>query len=114
MDKSWLLKAVAYVELNPVKAGMVKSAWDYPWSSVHAHLAGEDAKGIIKTKYMLKLLGGEWKSYLRQAMKLTNNEFEGHEKTGRPFGTERFIEKAETLLNRELKKKKPGPKVSKS
>ncbi len=46
-------------------------------------------------------------------MKLTNNEFEGHEKTGRPFGTERFIEKAETLLNRELKKKKPGPKVSK-
>jgi putative transposase len=48
MDKSWLLKAVAYVELNPVKAGMVKSAWDYPWSSVHAHLAGEDAKGIIK------------------------------------------------------------------
>ena len=29
MDKDWLLKAVAYVELNPVKVGMVKKAWDY-------------------------------------------------------------------------------------
>jgi putative transposase len=114
MDKSWLLKAVAYVELNPVKAGMVKSTWDYPWSSVHAHIAGEDAKGIIKTKHMLKLVGGEWKTYLKQAMQLTNNEFEVHEKTGRPLGTERFIEKAETLLNRELKKKKPGPKMDKN
>ncbi len=37
MDKPWLLKAAAYVELNPVKAGMVKKAWDYRWSSVHAH-----------------------------------------------------------------------------
>jgi len=26
MDKGWLLKAAAYVELNPVKAGMVKKA----------------------------------------------------------------------------------------
>jgi hypothetical protein len=47
-------------------------------------------------------------------MKLTNNEFEGHEKTGRPLGKERFIEKAKTLLSRELKKKKTGPKVSKN
>jgi len=31
MDKDWLLKAVAYVELNPVKSGMVKKAWDYRW-----------------------------------------------------------------------------------
>ena len=30
MQKAWLAKAMAYVELNPVKAGMVKNAWDYP------------------------------------------------------------------------------------
>ncbi len=33
MDEAWLLKAVAYVENNPVKAGMVKHPWDYRWSS---------------------------------------------------------------------------------
>jgi len=26
MDKGWLLKAAAYVELNPVKAGKMKKA----------------------------------------------------------------------------------------
>jgi len=39
MEKCWVLKAAAYVELNPVKAGLVKKAWDYRWSSVHAHLS---------------------------------------------------------------------------
>jgi len=47
-EKKWLLKAVAYVELNPVKAGMVDSAWDYPWNSVHAHLSGYDKLGLVK------------------------------------------------------------------
>ena len=28
MDKNWLFKAAAYVELNPVKAGMVKKSGD--------------------------------------------------------------------------------------
>ncbi len=115
MDKNWLLKAVAYVELNPVKAKMVNHAWDYKWSSVHAHLAGEDSAGIIKAKDMLDLVGGNWKDYLSEAMSnQSNTEFEQHEKTGRPLGADRFIEKAEKLLNRELKKKKPGPKVEES
>ena len=29
MDESWLLRAAAYVELNPVKAGVVKEPWSY-------------------------------------------------------------------------------------
>jgi len=37
---------------------------------------------------------------------------EQHERTGRPLGDDGFIEKAERLLHRALKKKKPGPKGS--
>ena len=59
-DKSWFLKAAAYVALNPVKAGMVKNAWDYRWSSVHAHLAGKDTKGIVQAEKMVGLTG-DWK-----------------------------------------------------
>ncbi len=110
MDKNWLLKAAAYVELNPVKAGMVKNAWDYRWSSVHAHLAGIDTEGIIQPDKLLTL-AGDWKTYLKEAQVNTDDEFRKHEKTGRPLGKEKFIEKAERLLQRELKKKKPGPKV---
>ena len=112
MDESWLLKAVVYIELNPVKAGMVKNAWDYRWSSVHAHLAGRDSGGIIKTDKLLSLVG-DWRAYLNDAQRDLSNqssEFGAHERTGRPLGGVSFIEKAERLLHRELKKKKPGPK----
>jgi putative transposase len=109
MDKNWLLKAAAYVELNPVKAGMVKNAWDYRWSSVHAHLAGVDTQGIIQPEKLLTL-AGDWETYLQEAQVEPDNEFEKHERTGRPLGKESFIEKAERLLQRDLKKKKPGPK----
>ena len=34
MDEKYLLKAAAYVELNPVKAKMVSKPEDYRWSSV--------------------------------------------------------------------------------
>lgn len=48
MGKNWLLKAAVYVELNPVKAGIVKQPWNYRWSSVHTHLAWEDKYGIVQ------------------------------------------------------------------
>ncbi|MCF6256590.1 MAG: transposase [Gammaproteobacteria bacterium] len=109
MDKRWLLKAAAYVELNPVKAGRVKKAWDYRWSSVHAHLSGKDSRGIILPEKLLSL-AGDWKTYLQEAQINSGTEFEQHGRTGRPLGGERFIEKAGRLLQRDLKKKKPGPK----
>lgn len=35
----YLLACMAYIDLNPVRAGMVPQAQDYPWSS-HAHYTG--------------------------------------------------------------------------
>jgi REP-associated tyrosine transposase len=109
MEASWLLRAASYVELNPVKARMVEHAWDYPWSSVHAHLSGKDNLDLIKTEKLLNLVG-DWKSYLLESQHQRIEEFEKHERTGRPLGSEHFLEMVESLLGRDLKKKKPGPK----
>ncbi len=62
MDESYLLPAAAYVELNPVWAGMIKAAWDYPWSSVRAHLARE-SDGYVEVGSLLKLVW-DWKGFL--------------------------------------------------
>lgn len=109
MDHEHLLKAAAYVELNPVKAKMVKSAWDYRWSSVHAHLSGQDLLGTINPQKLLELCG-DWKIYLQQSQPLLDNGFKSHLNTGRPLGSDDFVTMAERLLGRDLKKKKPGPK----
>lgn len=110
MDETYLLKAAAYVELNPVKANMVSKPEDYRWSSVHAHLKGKDPLGIVNAQKLIDLCG-DWKEYLQQAVADTEVDFKKHSSTGRPLGDDSFIERAEKLLNRDLRKKKPGPKV---
>ena len=42
MDEPHLLAATRYIALNPVTAGLVSRAEDWPWSSARAHLAGEN------------------------------------------------------------------------
>ena len=43
----YLLACMAYIELNPVRAGMVAAPAQYPWSS-HAHHAGLRADPLLK------------------------------------------------------------------
>jgi putative transposase len=42
-DGRYLLECGAYIELNPVKAGIVKEPGDYRWSSYHVYGKGKDA-----------------------------------------------------------------------
>jgi putative transposase len=49
MDERYLLTCVKYIELSPVRAGLVKSPQDWPWSSANAHI--NSANDVpVKTK----------------------------------------------------------------
>ena len=78
---------------------------------MHAHLAGEDSNGIIQPDRLHSLVG-DWRVYLNEVQTHTDCLFAQHERTGRAPGNESFVEKAEQLLQRTLKKKKPGPKCA--
>ena len=39
--------ALAYVELNPVRAGIVRRAWHYPWSSAAGHCGVRDDDPVV-------------------------------------------------------------------
>jgi putative transposase len=89
MDDPYLYRAIRYVELNPVRAGVVKKAEDYPWSSARAHLLGE--KNLLLKRSPLGMGGEEWSRYLAEGLMGTEAEvFREHAKAERPLGGEGF------------------------
>ncbi|HKJ89456.1 MAG TPA: transposase [Gammaproteobacteria bacterium] len=109
MDEVYLLAAARYVERNPVEAGMEEAAGDYPWSSARAHLTGRDDE-LVQVRPLLSLVP-DWQRFLEEAVpEAETRAFQTHERTGRPLGSEPFVEKLETLVGRSLKRRKPGPK----
>lgn len=53
---SYLLACMAYIDLNPVRAGIAREARDYPWSS-HNHYIGLRADGIITPHSLFWAMG---------------------------------------------------------
>jgi putative transposase len=108
MDENYLLAAALYVEMNPVRANLAADADAWPWSSARAHLAGKD-DGLAKVSPLLEMVG-DWKTFLAGANEDLLNDIRKHERSGRPLGSEEFVESLEADLNRTLKPEKPGPK----
>ena len=108
MDENYLLAAALYVEMNPVRANLATDAVEWAWSSAQAHLAGKD-DGLVKVLPLLEMVG-DWKTFLAGANEELLNDIRKHERSGRPLGSEEFVESLETDLNRTLKPEKPGPK----
>ncbi|MFC1588303.1 transposase, partial [Planctomycetota bacterium] len=92
MDDMHLMYALRYVELNPVRAKLIKNPFKYKWSSAAAHLAGEDDK-LVKVKPLLKYVS-DWKELLASGLSREEAEIiHAHERTGRPLGSERFLKR---------------------
>ena len=107
MDEPHLLSCARYVELNPVRAGLVRKAEDWPWSSARAHLAGEN-DGLVSVAAMLERID-DWRAYLADAPRPAELErLRTHLRTGRPAGSEAFIEQLEATAGRRLRPQRRG------
>jgi len=103
-----VLAAVRYVERNPVRAGLVKRAWDWPWSSARAHLKGT-ADVLVTGGGRLVAEVGNWRAFLRaKEDEATLEAIRRHGRTGRPLGDLRFLRRLEKRLGRSLVPGKPG------
>jgi REP-associated tyrosine transposase len=111
LDKPYVLTAARYVELNPVRAGLVKTPSRYRWSSALAHGRGRDDV-LVKVRPLLKR-ARNWRSLLDRVIREEDIKLlQSHERTGRPLGEEAFLAALEEDLGRTLRKQKPGPKPS--
>ncbi len=107
MDEGHLYLAVRYIERNPVRAGIVKKAEDYPWSSAKSHVFR--LPDNLLTEFCLISDIKDWSAYLREEEKEEDLEtFRKHERTGRPLGDKDFITKIEEITGRTLRRKKTG------
>jgi putative transposase len=110
MEERHLHACTRYVELNPVRAGLVKKPEKWPWSSAGPHMKGRD-NVLVKADPLRRIIGGNWKKFLAVDSQEAEMElFRKHERTGRPLGEDSFIDKMELLLGRRFKPRKPGPK----
>ena len=118
MDESHVIAAARYVESNPVKAGLVERAEQWPWSSAAAHVGTVD-DGIVETAWLTERTAGwvcSWGEYLCTPDGAAVTEaMRRHENTGRPLGDYNFIRRVGTLLGRDIIPKKGGrPKKDKN
>jgi putative transposase len=110
MDEEHLAHAVRYVSLNPVRAGLVERAEDWPWSSAACHLLGRNNE-LVNVAPVLERYG-DFASFLNQEEEVSEafRVLRQSETTGRPLGSDNWVEKLEVLTSRQLKPQKRGPK----
>jgi len=76
LDENYLLACTRYIEMNPVRASLVKKAEDWPWSSASAHIKGKNDM-LVNVNPLLRLIKKEWGDFYQNIrMKLTSNYYE--------------------------------------
>jgi REP-associated tyrosine transposase len=103
-----MASVMRYVELNPVRAGLVRRAEDYTWSSAVMHLGGFDGLGLLDLETWRRDWSTEqWSEWLRQGEEDASAIREATY-SGRVLGDKAFVAGLETQLQRRLAPARPG------
>jgi putative transposase len=108
-SERYLLTIYRYIELNPVRASMVETAGDYPWSSFQSNALGKDVELITphalyeglgddkvsrQTAYLALFKGRMGKETLKKIRDSTNKSW--------VLGDEKFKQHTQLMANRRL------------
>ena len=113
---AYLLACCRYVELNPVRAGIIGDPGSYPWSSYRRHAGGggeydwldidpcyeglgrSDAERALRYREFVRgaIAVGEWE-FIREALQ-----------RGQLTGTKRFADEVEAIIGRRIENRKQG------
>jgi putative transposase len=111
LDETYMWAAVRYVERNPVRAGMVRRAEDYDWSSAAGHCKLKQDRILTCSSRWIEEFGGieNWSNWLTEGDDLQKVELlRRNIKKGLPCGTDDFIQKLERMAGRILRYRPQG------
>ena len=107
MDERHTLAAMRYVELNPVRAGLVDYASEWVWSSAGGNLGMQDDR-LIDTRATGEIISN-WAAYLAEPISIEETDaIRRQTRTGRPEGTDAFISLMEARSGRRIRQRKRG------
>src|SRR5208337_4941616 len=110
MDEDHLMAAARYVVLNPVRARLVATPEDWPWSSARAHLAGRD-DGLVAVAPLLERCGGRFADLIAEEPDPAKiAALRAAETIGRPLGADAFLDRVAGLTGRDPRPGKRGRK----
>ncbi len=112
---AYLLTCMRYIELNPVRAGMVSHPADYKWSSYQANARGNEEQ-LVKVHPLYQQLGHEDKARQEAYRELFRSHIDdemlheirhalNHEVV---LGRSYFKDKVEAMTQRQVRLGKPG------
>jgi putative transposase len=89
-----LKAALRYVEMNPVRAGIVETARSYEWSSAEAHLSGQDPWRIADMRFWKDVGGADlWRQILDDPEEEAQTKaLRRATHAGQPFGNDELVE----------------------
>ena len=107
--RTHLVRALLYVDLNPVRAGLVGRAEEYPWSSARVHTEGADPSGTLDLGSWSEICSAnDWGEALVGGADAVD-AIRTATRAGNPFGDDRFVAELESQAGRLLRSKPPGP-----
>jgi putative transposase len=110
LDARHFVHAIRYVEQNPVRAGLVAQAEQYPWSSAAAHCG-------LRNDVLLEPAGGSsllagivcWSTWLEQGVADDVREhLRRHEARNLPCGSPKFVDGLSRTCGRDLQMRSRG------
>jgi putative transposase len=113
LDDVHLRNAIRYVELNPVRAGIVARAPDYPWSSARFHCLGADDP-LVTHALGYVTDGLQWAQWLAEGLPDAAVEaLRRNTATGRPTADPEYVRLLERRLARSIHPRRRGRKSEK-
>jgi putative transposase len=110
LDETHLWRALRYIELNPVRAGMVPEAAQWRWSSAAAHCGSSAPEAVLEMGLWRKRWTmAEWTQHLAAGESASDvATLRQYTHTGRPLGSETFVADLEQSTLRTLLPRKAG------
>jgi putative transposase len=110
LGETHLWPALRYVELNPVRAGMVAAAVGWRWSSAVAHSGDEPVAPMLAMEaWRKRWTSAEWAQYLaEEESQASLLELRRSTHSGRPLGSRDFVAAVEQASQRPLAPRKGG------